>query len=677
MTRRPHDFFRTRILLIVRTRAELLCRTAALAAAPYLSTADIGWFTQNMFRHKESPMKSALTPTKWFSSGALVCCLLSASSSAQSPTRIPAHTAEDLPHFSYPVQGTLQDLITMPPAQFTAFAAPVRADIANTLRNYQIDDHAALRKLLQAEVNADIVAGDDTAALALIPQIRALEDKPGPRLMDDIDQEAFLQARMADGITAEAGCPVGYEQRYRQAVQALPWAQVDEDSKQSKDMLAVMSHAFVSGYMESTLAPMITKSRALTLGGAEFLLQGRAYLAVSVPCSQPSTQVLSAYIQAHDIARPDIWIARQAVLPAAATLKQVNVAIWDSGFDTSLFPGRLFTEAPTGNQDAHGIAFDILDQPTHGELIPLNAKQRKDYPALVADMQAFADIEAHVNSPAATALEHTMSQSSPEEVRKLLDNLNIIDSYSHGTHVAGIAADGNPAIRLAYARITYDTGNPHLPPTRALERDTAASYASTVQWFRAHNIRVVNMSWWDRPSEYEKDLADNGIGKDAAERKLLARQYFETVRDGLYAALKSAPDILFVTIAGNSNANNAFEEDIPSSFRLPNLIVTGAVDDAGAETSFTTYGDNVQVDADGADVESVIPGGTRLKMSGTSMAAPQVTNLAAKLLATDPALTPIELIALIRDGADTSKDGRLHLINPKRTVEMLEARHKK
>jgi subtilisin family serine protease len=82
------------------------------------------------------------------------------------------------------------------------------------------------------------------------------------------------------------------------------------------------------------------------------------------------------------------------------------------------------------------------------------------------------------------------------------------------------------------------------------------------------------------------------------------------------------------------------------------------------------------VDADGSLIESVIPGGARVKMSGTSMAAPQVTNLAAKLLAIDPALTPPELVALIRDGADTSKDGRLHLINPKRTMEMLQAKLK-
>jgi hypothetical protein len=180
------------------------------------------------------------------------------------------------------------------------------------------------------------------------------------------------------------------------------------------------------------------------------------------------------------------------------------------------------------------------------------------------------------------------------------------------------------------------------------------------------------MSWWDTPSNFEKDLADNGIGKDNAERKQLARHYFEMERDGLYAALKSAPEILFVTIAGNNNADNAFQEVIPSSFRLPNLIVAGAVDQAGDETNFTSYGDNVLVHADGQAVESVVPGGAKVKMSGTSMAAPQVTNLAAKMLAVNPTLSPSQLIVLIRDGSDTSEDGRRHLMNPRRSVELLE-----
>ena len=99
--------------------------------------------------------------------------------------------------------------------------------------------------------------------------------------------------------------------------------------------------------------------------------------------------------------------------------------------------------------------------------------------------------------------------------------------------------------------------------------------------------------------------------------------------------------------------------------------VVGAVNQAGDETSFTSYGPTVVVDANGYEVESYVPGGAKVKLSGTSMASTNVTNLAAKLFAIDPSLTPAQAIELIRRGATTSDDGRRHLIDPKRSVEAL------
>jgi hypothetical protein len=49
-----------------------------------------------------------------------------------------------------------------------------------------------------------------------------------------------------------------------------------------------------------------------------------------------------------------------------------------------------------------------------------------------------------------------------------------------------------------------------------------------------------------------------------------------------------------------------------------------------------------------------------------------VVNLAAKLIALDPALTPEQTIVLIEKGANASADGRLHLINPKASVALLK-----
>jgi subtilisin family serine protease len=112
---------------------------------------------------------------------------------------------------------------------------------------------------------------------------------------------------------------------------------------------------------------------------------------------------------------------------------------------------------------------------------------------------------------------------------------------------------------------------------------------------------------------------------------------------------------------------------VPPSLREPNLLAVGAVNQAGDETSFTSHGEQVVVHASGYQVDSFVPGGTRLRLSGTSMAAPNVVNLAAKLIALDPTLTPAQTIDLIRRGATASDDGRRHLLDEQRSVALLKA----
>ena len=53
------------------------------------------------------------------------------------------------------------------------------------------------------------------------------------------------------------------------------------------------------------------------------------------------------------------------------------------------------------------------------------------------------------------------------------------------------------------------------------------------------------------------------------------------------------------------------------------------------------------------------------------MASPNAVNLAAKLLALNPKLTPGQVIHLIVAGATASEDGRRHNIDEKRSVELL------
>jgi subtilisin family serine protease len=206
-------------------------------------------------------------------------------------------------------------------------------------------------------------------------------------------------------------------------------------------------------------------------------------------------------------------------------------------------------------------------------------------------------------------------------------------------------------------------------PSEAVARAYAANYGRIVDSFKTAGVRVVNMSWRYGPGFYESALSFHGIGKDAEDRKKIAQSLFAIERDALKAAFQSAPEILFVAGAGNEDNSADFVEYIPAGFELPNLMTAGAVDRAGDETSFSTFGKTVVVHANGFEVDSLIPGGERLKLSGTSMATPQVTNLAAKLFALDPKLSATQVKALIL--ANAERKGRVNLIHPKATIAKL------
>jgi len=228
-------------------------------------------------------------------------------------------------------------------------------------------------------------------------------------------------------------------------------------------------------------------------------------------------------------------------------------------------------------------------------------------------------------------------------------------------------------VRLVVARFNDSISSLPFQPTPEYARHMAADFMQMSDYFRTRNVRVVNMSWENDPREFETWLSNSGAGADVVERKRRAAEVYAIWRDGVESAIRSAPDTLFVCAAGNSNHNAGFSQDVPASLHLPNLISIGAVNAAGKETDFTSYGDTVVLHADGDEVESFVPGGSRIRLSGTSMASPNVANLAAKLFALDPTLTPAQVIELIKKGATTSEDGRLHLIDPKASVTLLQA----
>lgn len=607
------------------------------------------------------------------------CTMLSAGpfaspTMAQDPTRTVVRTQDDLPRFTYPVNGTASALLTADDATFATFADSVAADIETMLTRYQIEDHATQRGLLSTKSQIEILRGRNADALKTLARIRALEDKPDAKLLSGLRTEAMLEA----AAQAKAGSGPAFEEAYARAYAAklapLPWAVVGTRLKEAKASAQIVSADLIVGQAQANLDPAVAQSHQLSNELAWGLIGLRFALKQVVPVKAATFRVLAAEVAAKNVQKPDIWEAREVTLTAADTLTPVNVAIWDSGTDVALFPDRLYTDPhPTPQTDPHGIAFDLQADPTHGYLFPLTPEQTALYPTIRSELKGLSDLQLSIETPEADAVKAKFASLKPDQVPTYLEQLGLFGNYVHGTHVAGIAARGNPAIRLAVARITFDWKNVPDKPTEELARRSAAAAQATVDWFRRNRIRLVNMSWGGTPVAYEDALEKNGVGKDATERKALAKKLFGIERDGLYAALKSAPDILFVCAAGNADSDSGFEETMPAGFDLPNLLVVGAVDQAGDEASFTSYGTTVRAHASGYQVESYFPGGTLIRESGTSMASPNTVNLAAKLLALDPSLTPARLTELIVAGGTRSEDGRRNNIDPKRSVELLKA----
>jgi subtilisin family serine protease len=592
---------------------------------------------------------------------------------AQAAAKKVVRTQADLPRFNYQIAGTATDLLQSNDATFGAFAAKVKADVGSVLANYDVQDHASMRELLGVHLDLQLLAGDNQGALETVRRLRAVQDKPDAKLLTGLSTKAMIEAENATGHTSGPGYLQAFQKAYADEIKPLPWSVVGTRIKQQKSSFEIITPALILGSVKAEVEPAVAKSHSLSNDLAWGLIEDRFLLKREIALMPTMLAVLKQEVAANNVEKPDIWAARDVTLTKAEKLTPVNVAIWDSGSDLKLFPGRVYTVAKPGPQgDPHDIAFDLKGFPTHGELFPLTPEQKEEYPSMLGNLEGFSDLQANIDSPEATALRQELANMPASKVPSFIENLDLFAIYSHGTHVAGIAARGNPAIRLAVGRITFDWHNVPLPPSKELSERTARDSQAYVDWFRANHIRVVNMSWGGGPRDDEVALEKNGMGKDAADRKTIAAKLFAIERAGLYNAIKSAPDILFVCAAGNSNSNSTFDEDIPSSFRLPNLLTVGAVDQAGDEASFTSYGPTVRVDADGYEVESTAPGGSKLHMSGTSMASPNVVNLAAKLVALDPRLTPGQTIHLIVAGATTSKDGRRHNIDPKRSVALLK-----
>ena len=576
--------------------------------------------------------------------------------------------AADLPRFTYTIDGRVEDLVR-DDAKFRAFAAEVRRDTESTLAKYEIADKATERQLLGTLVQLDMLDARYDAALAGAERIRALQEKPADKLLTGMTTRAIVAGERKAGNRDSEAYRSEVARSIADTLKPLPYEVIANEVKEAKAGAETLGEGRLIGSLRERLQPIVDKSGSLSSDLAPSVIAIKYALTFALPLKKTFVDAYGAYLAAHHVDKPDIWAARDVALPAGKGYAPVTVAVWDSGIDTPLFPGRVVMDSAAPAV----IAFDRFSNPATGELMPIPAELRNRVPELKSRLKGFSDLRSNIDSPEASEVKQFLSTLKPDAYKSAIEDLTLAGNWMHGTHVAGITVAGNPYARLVVGRIEFDWHLlPDPCPSRELAERDARNMQSYVDFFKKNGVRVVNMSWGGSVKDVEEALEQCNIGKNAEERKALAREYFEIQKNALTKAIASAPEMLFVAAAGNSNEDASFVEDIPAGIVLPNLISVGAVDKAGDEASFTSYGPTVVVHANGYQVESVIPGGEKLAESGTSMASPQVVNLAAKILALDPKLKPAEVIEIIRSTADKTADGRRTLINPKRALGAVE-----
>jgi subtilisin family serine protease len=195
--------------------------------------------------------------------------------------------------------------------------------------------------------------------------------------------------------------------------------------------------------------------------------------------------------------------------------------------------------------------------------------------------------------------------------------------FSHGTHVAGIAgaATDNQA---GVASIGF---NVSLVPVKTKEDSTLGDpylYATFtgVDYAIANHFDVVNMSF--------------GSGS----------------YNGSMAYLMQAGHDEGIVLVGAAGNTGSYAVHYPSAY--DGVISVGSTEWNDNKSGFSTWHWSVDIMAPGGGIYSTVAGGDDHYgiMSGTSMAAPMVSGLAALMLSADTTLSPDDVLSCMQSSAD-------------------------
>lgn len=564
------------------------------------------------------------------------------------------------------------------PAARKALSVIVQAQATKALSE-DPSDQAVRRSLLVADRAAALTLGQWDRVISLTSQIRQLEPKPAMQRIEGLVFEAFARASRGGHYSSRR-----FSAELSSSLRELDGSLTASSLRALRAQYFLMSRNSVIAELQGRIAAQLSaRENKADVGLASNLLEQLILLDQVVPELGVIERALATRLSAADMQIEDLWSARQVVLGSTLPLSKVIVGIWDSGVDAILFPNRLWTnprELLNGRDDdkngfvddLHGFAFDANRQPSTGLLGQRPGGNEEGFDRLARYSKGWSDLDTgEVTEDAVFARSIANSLTATERAAFNLD-LDRFSFFTHGTGIASIAAAGNPAAELMVGRLDYRIGQVP-PPIDEAEATLRVAYADkAIEYFKANGARVVNMSFRLTLPNVEASLA--AVESDPERRRNRAEKIYNMLHEGFERAVRSAPEILFVAGAGNSNENNDLVRSFPAGIEAENLMVVGAVDARLLPADISSFGKSVDVYALGVSVPQKLVGGRTIRFTGTSSATPQVANLAAKLLALCPKLSVAQLRGIILGTATKEGPQRLRIIHPRAAVAQISNR---
>jgi subtilisin family serine protease len=206
-----------------------------------------------------------------------------------------------------------------------------------------------------------------------------------------------------------------------------------------------------------------------------------------------------------------------------------------------------------------------------------------------------------------------------------------MDDNGHGTHVSGtIGAVGNNGVG-----VTGVNWSVQILPCKFLDSSGSGTDDDAVTCL-----------------DFVKSVKDAGAHIVATSNSWGGGGFSQALSDAIQAQQEDG--ILFIAAAGNDSSDNDLDPFYPAGFFLPNVISVAATTRFDWLADFSNIGlHSVALGAPGQEILSTVPGNSYFVLSGTSMATPHVSGVAALLAAQDPSRDWRAIKNLLLAGGDS------------------------